>query len=291
MLNALITVLAPVFITAGVGYAWARTRLDFDTLLISRLVMNIGSPALVFSGLTKIDANGSEFGTLAIAALTTLVFILGANVAVVRALGLPLRDYVHPITFPNWGNLGLPLCLFAFGDAGLSYAIAFFVVASVVQFTVGVMIAAGEFKPGFILRMPMIYAVLIALVFLVAGITPPKWLLNTTDLLGSMMIPLMLLSLGVSLAELKLTRLREMLGFAIYRYLLGVGLGFAVASLFGLEGAARGVVVIQCSMPVAVFNYLLAVRFGGLKDHAASMVVLSTLISAAGLPLLLPFLL
>lgn len=291
MLSALVSVLAPVFVTAGVGYAWARARLEFDTLLISRLVMNIGSPALVFSGLTKIDANGAEFGTLAIAAILVLTLILVANAVTVRVLGLPLRKYVHPITFPNWGNLGLPLCLFAFGDAGLSYAIAFFVVASVVQFTVGVMIAAGEFKPSFMLRMPMIYAVGIALVFVLGDITPPKWLLNTTDLLGSMMIPLMLLSLGVSLAELKLTRLREMLGFAIYRYVLGVALGFGIAELFGFEGAAKGVVVIQCSMPVAVFNYLLAVRFGGLKEHAASMVVLSTLISAGALPVLLLFLL
>lgn len=292
MLTALFTVLAPVFITAGVGFAWARTRLPFDTHLVSRLVMNIGSPALVFSGLAKIEPEGGTmFITLVGAALLALALILVANILVVRGLKLPLREYLHPISFPNWGNLGLPLCLFAFGDLGLSYALAFFVVGSVTQFTLGVAIAAGTFNPRFILRMPLIYAVAAALLFLGFGVTPPQWLLNTTDLLGSMMIPLMLLSLGVSLAELRITRLRGMIGFAVYRYVLGVAIGFAIAGLFGLEGAARGVVIIQCSMPVAIFNYLLSVRYGGRTDNAASMVVLSTLISALCLPVLLPFLL
>lgn len=291
MLDALMNVLLPVFVTAGAGFAWARARLDFDTMLVSRLVMNIGSPALVFSGLTKVESNGVMFATLAGAAVLVLASILLVNSAVIRALGLPFRDYVHPITFPNWGNLGLPLCLFAFGDTGLSYAIAFFVVASVSQFTLGIVIASGNFRPGFLLRLPVIYAVLAALLFMGFDVTPPKWVLNTTDLMGSMMIPLMLLSLGVSLSELRLTRLREMLGFAVYRYLLGLGIGIGIVTLLGLEGAARGVVIIQCSMPVAIFNYLMAVRFGGRKEHAASMVVLSTLISAGALPFLLPFLL
>jgi len=291
MLQALVSVLAPVAITAGLGFTWARARLDFDTMLVSRLVMNIGSPALVFSGLTKVSSEGTLFITLVTAAGLSLAIIILANILTVSALRLPLGKYLHPITFPNWGNLGLPLCLFAFGDTGLSYAIAFFVVASVTQFTLGVVIASGTFKPGFILRMPTIYAVLFALLFLWSGIKPPEWLLNTTELLGSMMIPLMLLSLGVSLSELRLTRLKAMLPFAVYRYLLGLGVGFGVAALFGFEGAARGVVIIQCSMPVAIFNYLLSVRYGGLQEHAASMVVLSTLISAGALPFLLPFLL
>ncbi|MEX1147043.1 MAG: AEC family transporter [Sphingomonadales bacterium] len=292
MLSTLFSVLAPVFFTAGVGFTWARARLAFDTLLVSRLVMNIGSPALVFSGLTRIDTDGGAmFATLLIAAVLALAMILIVNMAVLRILKLPTADYLHPITFPNWGNLGLPLCLFAFGDVGLSYAIAFFVTGSVVQFTLGVAIAAGTFNPSFILRMPLIYAVAAALAFIGLGIEPPVWLANTAELLGSMMIPLMLLSLGVSLAELRITRLREMIGFALYRYALGVAIGFAVAGLFGFEGAARGVVIIQCSMPVAVFNYLLSVRFGKRTEHAASMVVLSTAISALGLLVLLPFLL
>ena len=291
MLQALLSVLAPVVITAGLGFVWARARLDFDTMLVSRLVMNIGSPALVFSGLTKVNSEGTLFITLALAAGLALTVILLANIATISAFRLPIGKYLHPITFPNWGNLGLPLCLFAFGDTGLSYAIAFFVVGSVTQFSLGVVIASGTFKPGFILRMPTIYSVLFALLFLWSGIKPPEWVLNTTDLLGSMMIPLMLLSLGVSLSQLRLTRLREMLPLAIYRYLLGLGVGFGVAALFALEGAARGVVIIQCSMPVAIFNYLLSVRYGGLQEHAASMVVLSTLISVGALPFLLPFLL
>lgn len=291
MFSALFNVLAPVFITLGIGYAWARFKLEIDPTFISRIVINIGSPALVFHGLTTMDTGGDIFITLVIVAIAIIAVLLAVNAAVLKFLKKPLNGWLHPLTFPNWGNLGLPICMFAFGDEGLTLALAFYAVASVVQLTLGFLIAAGEWKPVLLMRMPMVYAIIAALSFMAADITPPIWLLNTAKLIGGLMIPMMLLALGASLAQLATGRRRETVGYVFYRFALGLGLALAAVWILDLEGAARGVVLIQGAMPIAVLNYLLAARFNRQPEFVASLVFLSTLLTLVTIPAVLMFVL
>lgn len=292
MFIALFNVLAPVFITLGIGYVWARFKLEIDPTFISRVVINIGSPALVFHGLTTMEAGGGdEFITLVLVAITIIAVLLAVNTVVLKLLDKPLQGWLHPLTFPNWGNLGLPLCMFAFGSEGLTLALAFYAVASVVQLTLGFLIAAGEWKPVLLMRMPMVYAIGAALAFMAAGVTPPLWLLNTTKLISGLMIPMMLLALGASLAQMQSGRRLETAGYVIYRFVLGLSLAVAVVWILDLEGTARGVVLIQGAMPIAVLNYLLAARFNRQPDFVASLVFLSTLLTLITIPLVLTFVL
>lgn len=48
-----------------------------------------------------------------------------------RLTGMPPRVYLPSLVFPDIGNLGLPVCLFAFGQRGLALAIVFFAVTTV----------------------------------------------------------------------------------------------------------------------------------------------------------------
>jgi hypothetical protein len=101
----------------------------------------------------------------------------------------------------------------------------------------------------------------------------------------------MLLALGAAIAEVKVTDLYRSLAIALLRLATGLVIGFGLADLFGFSGIARGVLILQCAMPVAVFNYLLAQRYDRSPEQVASVVVVSTLLTAAALPLLLPFIL
>jgi predicted permease len=67
--------------------------------------------------------------------------------------------------------------------------------------------------------------------------------------------------------------------------------GLILAAVLQLDGVARGVLVLQCAMPAAVFNYLFAQRYARAPEEVASIVVVSTLLAFAGLPVLLGFLL
>ena len=115
----------------------------------------------------------------------------------------------------------------------------------------------------------------------------PLWLENSFTLLGSFTIPLMLLTLGVSLAQLQVKDFARSGWLAVARLSIGLMVGLAIAELMGLEGVIRNVVIIQSTMPAAVFNYLMAKRYQQSPEAVAGLVVMSTLLSFATLPLLL----
>jgi predicted permease len=96
----------------------------------------------------------------------------------------------------------------------------------------------------------------------------------------------MLLMLGTSLARLNVTALRETLTVALLRLLLGLILAITAIWIFELDGMLAGVVLLQCTMPAAVFNYVFAERFDREPDKVAAVILLSTLLSVASLPLL-----
>ena len=132
---------------------------------------------------------------------------------------------------------------------------------SFLQFTLGLAIWSGGTSFATLARTPLLWAVVAAVLVLGLGLPVPTWLLNTTQLVGDVSIPLMLLTLGVSLAELDVARLPLSVALSLLRLGMGTAVGFGVAALLGLEGIARAVLILQCSMPVAVFNYLLAEQY------------------------------
>ena len=67
----------------------------------------------------------------------------------------------------------------------------------------------------------------------------------------------------------------------------GLLFGLIVCELMGITGISRNVVLLQCAMPIAVFNYLLALRYDRRPDEIAAMVLVSTLMAFIGLPFLL----
>ena len=290
MFEILLNIITPVVATAGLGFFWAKTGRAFHSETITTLVTNVGSPMLIFSTLVKLDMALSVFLEFAMfAAISAFIFCL-VGLAILSLCRLSVRDYLPGLMFPNTGNMGLPLCLFAFGEEGLALAIAVFTVFSTLQFTFGIWLSSGSSSPGQLLRTPLLYAVIIGLGVKALAIPIPLWITNTTDLIGSLTIPLMLFALGVSLAGLSINHIRLATGLSFLRLIMGFAVGYALATLFGLEGIERGVLILECSMPVAVFNYLFSLRYDRAHSHVAGMVLISTLLSFITLPLLLLYL-
>ena len=287
----IVGIVAPVFLSAAVGYGWIRLGRPFDRDLVTRLITDVGAPCLVFSGLISLDARSDDLTTIVGAALLAMACFAALGAAVLRLARLPAHTFLPPLVFGNTGNMGLPLCLFAFGDEGLSLAVCFFATVAITHYSLGVWVWSGRVSVIELLRTPLFYGTLFGVAVLVADVAVPVWLRNTTQLLGGFTIPLMMITMGVSLAELRLHGLPRTVALSILRLGMGVAVGFALSAVLGLEGVARGVVVIQCSMPVAVFNYLFAERYNRSPEAVASLVVLSTMLAFAMLPLLLGFLL
>lgn len=291
MLAELFSIVAPVLVCAGLGFGWAKSGRKFDTDMVMTLVTNIGVPCLVFSTLVQADIEAKALATMAGATAVVVVAVGVLGAAVLKLLRQPVRPFLPSLMFPNVGNMGLPLCLLAFGDIGLALGIAVFTVMVVIQFVVSPIIAGNITSPMELARIPILYAVAASLIVILGHLEPWAWVVNTTKILGGMVIPLMLTTLGISLARLRVVGLARAAGIAVLRVGLGFGIGLAVATGLGLEGAAKGVLVLQSSLPVAVFNFLFAERYQTRPTDVAGAVVVSTLLSFAALPALLWFLL
>ena len=286
------TVLFPVILCAFLGALWARSGQRYDSDFVSRLVLNIGAPALILSTLSQVDIDPSLFADIAIACVLVSVIMAILGFVIPRLLGDDVRTYLPSFVFPNVGNMGLPVCMFAFGEQGLALALIFFMVLSVAHFPVGILMAGGREAGGLmgIIKMPILYAIALAVLLMMSGAVLPDFLNNEVSLIGAMTIPLMLITLGVSLYSLKVSGWGKALLYSLIRILGGLSAGLLVVWWLDIEGVARSVVLIQSSMPVAVFNYLFAVRFDRQPDAVAGLVVVSTILSFVSLPILLSWL-
>jgi hypothetical protein len=287
MFSQLFSVIAPVFICAAIGYVWKRQNRPFDAKLVTALSVNIGTPCLAFYTLTSTNLDPDSFSRMAAATFVTMIAFVVLYVPVLKAAGLSQKAFLPALTFGNVGNMGLPLSLLAFGEQGLALAISYFAINVIVMFSFGVAVAAGAASLRSLVRLPVLYAIGAALVFLYTGTIPPDWVSSTTQLLGGLTIPLMLITLGVSLAGLGIASLPRSFGLSALRLISGFAIGWATAEIFGMEGAARGVLILQCAMPVAVFNYLFALKYNNQPEEVAGTVVLSTVMSFLSLPVLL----
>ncbi len=216
--------------------------------------------------------------------------VAAVSLGIVTLAGLERRTYLAPIIFGNTGNMGLPLALFAFGNAGLGYAVVVFAVMAILSFTVGIWLVSGGGSVTKAVKEPLVAATVLGGVFLWQGWQTPPFLTSTLELIGQMAIPIMLITLGVAVARLHPARLSRAVWLSLAKVVICVTAAWGVGRWFQLDAVPFAVLVVQVSTPVAVTSYLLAEKYGAGADEVAGLVVVSTLLSVATIPLTLAFL-
>ncbi|GAB5375651.1 MAG: AEC family transporter [Acuticoccus sp.] len=277
-------VVAPVLLIAGIGYLFEIRGQGFHSASMSRLVMLLGTPALVFSSLTRTTLPAGDLLKTMLAAL--VVVLIGAcfAVATLRLAKLPLRPYVASLFLPNSGNAGLPVVLFAFADEGLAIGAAFFFVIAMCQYVAVPVIMAGRFRVRAVLEQPLVWAILGVCAFKLTDTVPPRVIAGSTHILGGMTVPVMLVLLGGALARLRVGDVWMSLSLALVRLVIGVATGALVIILFGLHGVEAAALFLLSSMPAALVTYVFAERYQQSPERVAGLVVSSTVFTFALLP-------
>lgn len=284
------TVIAPILLISFLGYFWSFFKLRYDGQFIASIVMNIASPCLILATMLKSSLDQQEVLLMSVVTVAGLALLFLFNFILIKITGVSWRTFMSPLTFANTGNMGIPISLFAFGEHALALSLIIFMVTSLFHFSVGVAIVGSKNPLHTLITSPICYAAILSFFIVLNKTTVPVSVFNTLKLLGDMAIPLMIFSLGVSLHSLKAAAFKRSLFFGAMRLLIGFIVGWLLCELFDLEGAVKGVVMIQACMPSAVFNYLLALNFNREKEEVAGVVVCSTILSFITLPLLLWFL-
>jgi predicted permease len=289
--GVVLSVVLPVVLTVTVGFLWSRFGNALNSRDLTALVSEIATPCLIISTFQSSRLSFEAFSAMAAGTATAILAFTTLGGLILWAAGLRVRTFLPSVAFPNAGNLGLPVALYAFGEEGLGYAIAFFSIASVANYTLGQGIAAGRANWRGLARLPVVYAVAIGIALAFWNLRLPGWLATTVSLIGSLTVPIMLLMLGVSLGQLRITEFGRAFFVAFVRLGVGVGVGFGVAAAFGLGGTLKSVLILQAANPVAVYNYLFAQRWNNEPEAVAGVVVISTLLALLTIPLLLTWLL
>ncbi len=284
----LFEVLFPVFFIVGIGYYLGKKNPNFDTSFITNYSGNFGAPALFIFAITSSGVTFtvfSEYFIYAIIALTSFALI---GIIFLFFMKKDISRELPPYFLPNTGNMGIPICLFAYGTLGMGVAAAISSLVILLHFTINIFLASKKFDIKIILKSPPTYAVIVAVYFLYFDLEMPKVVLNTVMLLGYAMIVLILMSLGVSLTQLKVFSLKDSVISSIGRVIIGPIIGFMIIKLFDLSGFAAGVLLIQSAMPSAILTYLVAEMYSPKKvvDSISSMIVVSTLMSLITVPII-----
>lgn len=289
-MNLALTVLeivAPVFLLAGIGFAWVKMGFEYRIQFVTRMAMTLSVPCLIFVALMKMQIDGQALAALSLATVAAYGGVTVLSALVVYLLGLHRRTYLAPMIFGNTGNIGLPLALFAYGETGLGYAVVVFAIMAVWSFTFGVYLVSGHGNPLKVLQEPMVGATVLGAIFLWRGWETPLFLTNALELVGQMAIPLMLITLGVAVARLSPRGIGQAVLLSGIKLVLCFEVAWIAGRLFNLDPVAFGVLVVQVATPVAVTSYLLAEKYGADAEAVAGLVVVSTLLSVVALPVIL----
>ena len=284
----LFEVLFPVFFVIGVGFYLGKKDPKIDTKFITNFAGNVGTPAMVFYTITTTGITLDVFINYFV---YSIIIIAGFSIVGLLFLFILKKDLISelpPLILPNTGNMGIPICLFAYGTAGLGVASAIASVIILFHFTIGVFLAKKEFTFSLVFKNVPTYAILISIFFLYFDWEVPKFLENTTFLLTYATIFLVLMSLGIALTRLKVKSWRDAIILGIVRVIIGPVIAFSFIYTLDLSGFAAGVLLIQSSMPSAVLTFLVGSMYSPKKvvDSVSSIIVTSTIMSFTTIPII-----
>lgn len=283
MLLRVVSIMFPLFAIAALGYVIGR-RSPPDLGYMNKLNMDVFVPALVFAALAAEDFRIGEFAPLALAAF---VIIAGSGMfgfVIARVVGIEIKTFVPPMMFNNSGNLGLPLAVLAFGEQALAPAVVLFMVSNLMHFSYGAWLLDHNMRLASIWRVPSVLATVLGLMVSAANIELWRPLMQAAGMLGDIVIPLMLFSLGARLADARFDAWRVGLLAALARPLAGLVVAAPLLFVLDLSAEQRALLLVYAALPPAVLNYIFAERYRQEPDKVASMVLIGNLAAVLILP-------
>lgn len=272
----------PIILLAGLGIFLTKKTPYLDSPHLGALVSNVGLPALLLHSVLTMQMELAGMVKIVIATLTVLMCVAVISAVLLRLLGLPKRFYLPPLVNPNTGNLGIPVAFALFGEQGLAVAVVVSSVVQVSHFTLGVGFMSGQYHPAQLLKNGPVVALLLGALLLVLPLSIPAPVMNTLGMLSAITLPIMLMLLGKSLANLSFSD-KSVLGRAlilgVLRPLLGASVAALIVPWFGFNLIQEATIIALQGMSVAVISYMLATKFDGPKDEIALMIMISLPVS------------
>jgi malate permease and related proteins len=277
-------VLMPVLCLVAAG-TWYGKRCQPDPEWTNKMNMDWFLPALIFSALSTraFDLQADSWLILG-----TVGIILGSGLLawpLVHVLKLDWRTFLPPVMFSNCGNVGLPLAMFAFGQALMPNAIVVFVTTNLLFFTLGAWLISGKTQWRNILRSPMVIATFAGFAMGTSGWRLPGEVAGPIQLLGQISLPLMLFTLGIRMAQVQWADWKHGLLGAVLCPLTGMLAAAVVLPWLPLTPGQQAALILFAVLPPAAVNYLLAEKYQQEPKKVAAIVLAGNIASLVFVPI------
>lgn len=284
MTERILAIILPVLVIVLAGWLYGRYAKP-DMRAVNQLNMDVCVPLLVFSALSARGFDLSSQWKLVPAAALVVLFSGLLAWPFARLSGVARRTLLPAVMFNNCGNMGLPLALLAFGEAGFNAFVVLFIVSNLLHFTLGAFIFSNQTRFSSLVRNPIVVATALGLVVNLSGLPIPPPLLTGLKILGDATIPLMLFALGVRMLGIQRISLKAGLSCAILCPLTGLAAAYMAITLLALDAQQAMLLILFGALPPAVLNFLMAEHYRQQPEHMAAMVLMGNLASVAFVPL------
>ena len=284
MFSTILTITLPIFVLALVGFFYSR-RVKPDLAGANKLVVDIALPVLIF-----ISLSAKSFDPISALSFT------GASIALILLSGLiawPLtafsgaskQAFLPCVMFANVGPVGIPLIALAYGPEGMASAAVLLVISNVLHFTMGAGVMSGKVDWRMLYANPLVWATVLGVSSSQLQLEPPTWLHTSLTMIGSVLVPMMLMSLGVRRASSKIEDAQVGAQISVLILMVRLAAVYALLWFIPLQGVERGALILFACLPPAVFNFMLADKVHVEPNKVASTVIVGHICSLAFLPL------
>lgn len=287
MIELLFNKLMPIVILIIIGYYWKKKELPFDKDMISSLIMNLGTPALLIASINNKDLTSENIITILIYGTIIIAICTILTIAYLKFENKPIRPFLQSFIFPNTGGLGIPIVYVLLGQTAFVYAITFSVLINIYHFTIGLWLSNSSLNLKKALQTPVLYALVLALAFKGTNTQVPFIIEDVCKMLGGIVIPLLLIAFGSSLVGIKIGQNIKAVRMGVVRVILGFLVVCTIFYFGNFEPVLIYTLLIQYSMPIATTSYLFALRFNGPSDEIAVMTASSTIAILFLLPVII----
>ena len=275
----LFPIIIPIIIIIILGFIWNKIGNNLNQSEVTTIITWIGAPCLIFNTLIKLESSVFILQDMIIAAILMILSMFICSAILLKLLNIQVKTLINPMSFSNSGNLGMTISLFAYGSLGLELAVIVFMITSMLHFTLGIAIWSGKWSFKFILKTPVIYAVVFGLSINFLNIELPKTLTNTTSVLAGITIPLLLFTMGISLNKISYQLEPKIITLIILRILIAISIAYFITELLNIDGIAKNIILMQGVLPAPIFTYLFASQYNVQPDKVANYLMTSTIIS------------
>lgn len=286
MIERILGITLPIFAIVLAGFIYGRVKKpNMDGS--NQIIIDLALPCLIFTSLSvkQFELTSASF------------FILAATIVVIfsglliwpfsKYSGTGPRALLPSVMFGNVGPIGIPLTVLAFGADGLAPAVLLLVFSNILHFSVGVGIMSGRVDAKLIYASPLVWATVLGVLFSYFQLSLPEWINISLSMVGNILVPLMLLSLGIRLSSSKIEYLKLGAIGSIVSIISRLLITYLVLMLFPLEPIQKGALILFAGLPPAMFNYMIADRYKCEPDKVASIVIVGHLLSLLALPFVL----